>query len=237
MERRSDQIYHRIGIYGIQNKINGKIYIGKTGMNFGDRWDSHRALLRSGKHFNQYLQRAWAKYGEENFEFIVIEDCLAEELDNKERYYIEQYRNQELSYNLADGGNGGYFLGKHLPEETKRKIGEKNRINMTGRRASEETKQKMSQSHKSRYEQWTDEERQAWGKMSSEKARGYTWSDEAKKKMAGNKNGATHTADEIREMRRLHEVENKSCREVADHFGLSYNYVYGILTYKRWADI
>ena len=57
------------------------------------------------------------------------------------------------------------------------------------------------------------------------------------KKMAGNKNGATHTVDEIREMRRLHEVESKSCREVADYFGLSYNYVYGILTHKRWADI
>ena len=237
MERRNDQIYHRIGIYGIQNKINGKIYIGKTGMNFGDRWDSHRALLRAGKHFNQYLQRAWTKYGEENFEFIVIEDCVVEELDDKERYYIELYRGEELSYNLADGGNGGCFLGKHLPEETKRKIGEKNRINMTGRCASEETKQKMSQSHKLRYEQWIDEDRQAWGKMSSEKARGYTWSDELKKKMAGNKNGATHTADEIREMRRLHEMENKSCREIADQFGFSYDYVYGIIKYKRWTDI
>lgn len=237
MEQRSDKIYNRIGIYGIQNKINGKIYIGKTGMNFGDRWDSHKSLLRSGKHFNQHLQRAWNKYGEENFEFIVIEDCAVEELDDKERYYIELYRKNNLSYNLADGGNGGCFLGKHLPEETKRKIGEKNRINMLGKKASEETKNKMSQAQKKRYDQWTDEDRQAWGKMVSEVVRGYTWSEESKKKMIGNKNSATHSADEIQEMRRMHESDNKSCREIADIFGFSYDYVYGIITYRRWADI
>ena len=237
MERRGDRIYDRIGIYGIQNKINGKIYIGKTGMNFGDRWDSHKSLLRSGKHFNIYLQNAWTKYGEANFEFLVIEDCNVEELDDKERYYIKLYREQNLSYNLADGGEGGAFLGKHLPEETKRKIGEKNRMHMTGRKMSEETRNKMSKSQKDRYEQWTDEDRQEWGKMSSEKARGYTWDDESKKKMIGNKNGATHTAEEVKEIRRLHEVENKSCREIADHFNLSYNYIYGIITYRRWADI
>ena len=49
MVRREDNIYFRIGIYGIRNLINGKIYVGKTGMNFGDRWDSHRSLLNNGK--------------------------------------------------------------------------------------------------------------------------------------------------------------------------------------------
>lgn len=206
-------------------------------MNFGDRWDSHKSLLRNNKHFNPYLQNAWNKYGEENFEFIVVEECVVEELDDKERHYIKFYREQNLSYNLADGGEGGNFLGKHLPEETKRKIGEKNRINMTGKKMSEETKQNMSKAQKERYNNWTDEDRQAWGKLSSEKASGYKWSEESKKKMIGNKNGATHTIDEIKEIRRLHEVENKSCREIADIFSLSYPFVYNIITYRRWADI
>lgn len=52
------------GIYGIQNKINGNTYVGKTMMNFGDRWDNHKALLRNGKHDNKHLQNAWNKYGE-----------------------------------------------------------------------------------------------------------------------------------------------------------------------------
>ena len=237
MEMREDKIYHRIGIYGIKNKINEKTYIGKTGMNFGDRWDSHRALLRSGKHFNQHLQRAWNKYGEENFEFIVIEDCNIDELDEKEKYYIALYREQNLSYNLADGGEGGSFLGKHLSEETKRKIGEKNRVHMTGRKLSEEIKKKMSRSQKERYEQWTDEERAAWGILSSERARGYKWDDESCNKMIGNKNGATHTVEQIKEIRRMYEAENMSCREIADHFHESYGYIYNIVKYNRWANI
>lgn len=237
MEIREDKIYNRIGIYGIRNIINGHTYIGKTGMNFGDRWDSHKSLLRSGKHFNQHLQRAWDKYGEDNFDFIVIEECSADKLDERERYYIQFYREENLSYNIADGGEGGSFLGKHLSEETKRKIGEKNRINMTGRKLSDSTKHKMSESHNKRYAQWTEEERAAWGKLSSERSRGYKWNDESRDKMNGNKNGATHTESEIKEIRRMHEVENKSCREIADLLNQSYDFIYGIITYRRWKDI
>ena len=237
MTPREDKIYQRIGIYGIKNCVNQHIYIGKTGMNFGDRWDSHRALLRSGKHFNEYLQRAWNKYGEDNFEFVIIEECTVEELNDKEKYYIQLYKDQCLSYNFADGGEGGSFLGKHLSEETKRKIGEKNRENMLGRTVSDETKEKMSKSQCDRYAKWTEEDRQAWGAMVSEKSRGYKWNDESRNKMMGNKNGATHTEDEIREIRRLHETENKSCRDIADLLHESYDFIYGIITYRRWANI
>lgn len=237
MTEREDKIYNRICIYGIKNKVNNYIYIGKTGMNFGDRWDSHRALLRSNKHFNKHLQRAWNKYGEESFEFIVVEDCDVDELNDKERYYIQLYRDQNLSYNFADGGEGGSFLGKHLSDETKRKIGDKNRVHMTGRTLSDETRAKMSKSQKERYEQWTDEERAAWGILSSEKASGYKWNEQSRNKMIGNKNGATHTADEIREIRRMYEVDNMSCREIADYFHESYNYIFNIVKYKRWVNI
>ena len=89
MLKRDDNIYSRIGIYGIRNLLNGKVYIGKTGMNFGDRWDSHRSLLNNGKHDNPHLQKAWDKYGQDNFEFIIIEDCGIDELSDREKYYIE----------------------------------------------------------------------------------------------------------------------------------------------------
>ena len=65
-------IYKKYGIYGIRNKINNKIYIGKTMQSFGDRWDCHRAMLNGGYHDNKHLQRAWDKYGKNNFEFIRI---------------------------------------------------------------------------------------------------------------------------------------------------------------------
>lgn len=44
-------------------------------MNFGDRRDCHFASLRGGYHINPHLQRSFDKYGEDNFEFIVLHNC------------------------------------------------------------------------------------------------------------------------------------------------------------------
>ena len=53
--------YDQIGIYRITNLVNGNTYVGKTGMNFGDRWDCHKAQLNGGYHDNPHLQKAWNK--------------------------------------------------------------------------------------------------------------------------------------------------------------------------------
>lgn len=109
-------------------------------MNFGDRWDSHRSLLRNNKHTNTELQSDWNKYGGDNFEFAVIESVDNKSLLNDlEIKYVDAYTQQGLCYNINPGGTG---VGKHLTESAKRKIGEKNRINMTGKKVSEETKKK-----------------------------------------------------------------------------------------------
>lgn len=233
-------IYKEYGIYGIRNKINNKIYIGKTMMNFGDRWDCHKSQLRGNYHDNPHLQNSWNKYGEDNFEFIVIHNCKNNENVDKvnllEIEYIKHYRDLGLSYNILDGGDGGFLLGSHLSEETKRKIGEKNRINMTGKKASEETKKKMSESHRKYYDSWTDEDRRKWGKKMSLKNKGYKWSDEAKEKMKDNKNGAKYTINEVREIRRLHEIENKTFLEISKITGIPKHTVYLIATYRRWKN-
>ena len=156
-------IYHETGIYRITNKRNGKSYIGKTGMNFGDRWDSHRSLLNAGRHDNPHLQSAWNKYGQDAFEFAIVEIVGdPDRLNEREMFYIAQYREHGLSYNIHDGGDGGINLGKHLSDETKRKIGAKNSVNMLGRKASADTKRKMSESQIARYKDWTDEDRSEW---------------------------------------------------------------------------
>ena len=145
-------LYNNYGIYGIRNKINNKVYVGKTEMNFGDRKDCHFASLRGGYHINPHLQKSFNKYGEDNFEFIVLYECKNNEdsdiVNELEKKYIKLYKDKELAYNIGDGGDGGHNLGKHLSEETKRKIGDKNRINMTGRKATIETKKKMSKAQK-----------------------------------------------------------------------------------------
>ncbi len=234
-------IYKQIGIYRITNKVNGKSYIGKTGMNFGDRWDSHRSLLAAGKHTNPYLQNAWQKYGQDNFEFVIVEVVdTPEDLNGLEKMYIEMYRTAGLSYNIHDGGDGGLNLGKHLSEETKRKIGSKNRINMTGKKATRETRDKMSQSQSERYSKWTGEDRAAWGKMTSQKASGYRWTDEARSqfslKQREHPNGAKLTPDDVRSIREKRATGVK-LSELAKEYGTSPSYISSIAHRRRWADI
>lgn len=234
-------IYKSFGIYRITNLLNGKSYIGKTGMNFGDRWDCHRAQLNGGYHDNPHLQHAWNKYGADSFEFCVVQEVADVELLNGlERKYIAQYREAGKSYNILDGGDGGFLLGTHLSEEEKRKIGEKNRVNMTGKKHSQETKAKMSESQKKRYESWTDEDRAEHGKKIAEYASGYKWSDEAKanfaKRQQTKPNGATLTIDIVHEIRRLHEQEKNTITEISNLLGIPRPNVYNIATYRRWAN-
>jgi GIY-YIG catalytic domain len=63
---------HASGIYQIRCLPTGKIYVGST-VDFFERWSRHRRILRRGKHRNSALQNAWNKYGEDSFEFIVVE--------------------------------------------------------------------------------------------------------------------------------------------------------------------
>lgn len=68
------------GIYGIRNIVNGKIYVGQT-KDFKHRWREHVRELNHNIHHNKHLQNAWNKYGEENFEFFVIEKCSPTDLN------------------------------------------------------------------------------------------------------------------------------------------------------------
>ena len=63
---------HASGVYQIRCIPTGKIYVGSA-VNLSKRQRDHVNSLRQGDHENVYLQRAWDKYGEENFEFTVLE--------------------------------------------------------------------------------------------------------------------------------------------------------------------
>lgn len=234
-------IYKQIGIYRITNLRNGKSYIGKTGMNFGDRWDNHRALLRSEKHDNPYLQHAWNKYGESAFEFAIVEEVEdAGVLDELEIRYIAEYKKRDMSYNLHPGGSGGYNLGKHLSEETKRKIGEKNRKKQTGRIVTQATRCKMSASQKARYECWTDEDRKHHGEQTAKYASGYKWSDEARMRFSilqrSSPNGSKYTPEDIRNIR-IKRACGATLAELAEEYSSSPSYISSIVHRRRWADI
>ena len=69
-----------------KNKLNGMAYVGQTVCSF-----KHRLYGHLGGMGCPYIDRALHKYGKENFEFIIIEDNIPNELLNeKETYYIKK---------------------------------------------------------------------------------------------------------------------------------------------------
>jgi group I intron endonuclease len=86
-------------IYKITNKINGKIYVGKSTTN-------NENYFGSGISIN----RALVKYGKENFIREIIENCLSEiELNEREIFWIEELKSTDkmVGYNITKGGDGG----------------------------------------------------------------------------------------------------------------------------------
>ena len=94
------------GIYKITCVPTGKVYIGQSN-NIYKRWTDHRLELRKNQHINNYLQRAWNKYGEAQFEFEIIKKCNIDEMDKWEQYYIAILNSNNLNYgfNLDSGGS------------------------------------------------------------------------------------------------------------------------------------
>jgi len=106
-------------IYSISNCVDGQTYIGQSCIGYKERWKRHRLLLNANAHFNTHLQRAWNKYGADNFEFKVLSQNIPESwLDLSERGWILFHRHTSGCYNLTSGGN----TRKHFAEETKYKI-------------------------------------------------------------------------------------------------------------------
>lgn len=103
----------KCGIYSIKNLVDGKIYIGQT-TNLEIRKSAHFASLKRGKHYNLYLQRAFAKYGEKNFEFHILEEVSENMLDKKEREWIMRRKSNQnkFGYNLETGGHENHHHSK-----------------------------------------------------------------------------------------------------------------------------
>ena len=170
-------------IYLIRNKVNGKCYIGQTINGFDGRYNYsgegiervhnyHKSWKEHNRSYNKHLLSSIEKHGFEAFE---VNKCLdyafsLEELNIKEKVYIQLYNSFKNGYNETLGGEGKE--GCSPSEETKTKMSEANK----GKHLSDETKQKMSEARKG-------ENNPMYGKHLS---------DETKQKMSEAKKGENH---------------------------------------------
>ena len=130
-------------LYIIRNLLNNKIYIGQT-INPKKRWCAHKT---TSKKPIQYISKAMAKYGINNFTFEIIAECLSQnDTDKVEVDLIKQYDscNKYIGYNIKSGGI--VSTGWHHTNETKIKISKSEK----GKIISAESKLKMSNSKKVR---------------------------------------------------------------------------------------
>lgn len=150
-------------IYKITCIPNKKVYIGQTNSK-KRRFSEHKSELRHNKHYCQYMQNAFNKYGESNFSFEIIEECDTKDIDDRERYWIEKCKsnNKQHGFNSESGGHDNKTLsvehkakisvkvkGSKNPMYGVHRMGEDNPF--YGKCLSEEAKAILSKKAKERY--------------------------------------------------------------------------------------
>lgn len=93
----------KTGIYKITNQLNGMCYIGQA-RDIASRWKQHaKACLEIDTPAGNKLYKAAIQDGLTNFTFEILEECSPEELDEKEKFYINLYDSYNFGYNSNIG--------------------------------------------------------------------------------------------------------------------------------------
>lgn len=132
------------GIYKIALRSTDKCYVGSSA-NLERRKTYHLYHLRKGDHHSPYLQNAWNVYGEEAFEFVVLEthsaltlQDLKETLKHSEQWWMDRLGS---CYNVLPAAYS--HAGRKRSAETRAKLS----AAAKGRVTSEATKEKIRQAN------------------------------------------------------------------------------------------
>lgn len=125
-----------IGVYKIVSRKDGRVYIGSS-QNIEYRWHRHKRALRADIHENIFLQRLWNRYGESEFDFVVIQECAADERLQLEQHYLD-VTDSKINI-LSKSRIGGNRLGISHTEETRAKLSRA----LTGRKLAPEVVEGM----------------------------------------------------------------------------------------------
>ena len=105
------------GIYIITNLRTGKSYVGQSG-NVYRRRKQHFSALKSGKHENWMRQFEFNRYGRRNFRWRVLEWCPTNQLNEREKYWINKLNTRTpKGFNLT----WAPFLREDHPHQTAKK--------------------------------------------------------------------------------------------------------------------
>lgn len=181
------------GVYVIRLKIDGRCYIGSSNDVY-TRLHNHRGELRSGKHKNEYLQRTWDKYGEGEFEFLVIEYCDESVQIAREQFHIDSKR----TWDRAIGFNLSRTADKPtMSDESRAKIAAK----LKGRAVTDRQRAVASLTHK--------------GKLIS---------DDHKRRISISQTGRKHTQESIQKMKAAQKGKRARAVVGVDAFGVEFHF-------------
>lgn len=93
------------GIYKITNQENDKCYIGQS-VDVAKRWKDHaKCGLGIDAPQSNKLYKEMQEIGIWNFSWELLEECPREQLNEKEKFYIELYQSKDYGYNTTKGNS------------------------------------------------------------------------------------------------------------------------------------
>lgn len=138
------------GIYCVIFKQDSKLYIGSS-KNVYERCCRHKTKLRQNIHDNKYLQNYWNLFGENEFDFMILELCDEKNLLDREEYWFEHYKSYDRKFGFNFDCKPRRSAGwKHSSDSLKKMSGPRPRISgknnpMYGKKHSNLTKRKISE--------------------------------------------------------------------------------------------
>lgn len=227
-----------VGIYYCKNKITNKYYIGQS-IDIQRRINTHKKEYLNSKN-NKVLYESIRTHGIENFEWGIIEECLVDELDDKEIYWIKYYNSYSDGYNATSGEQNEYTG-----------IGENNgRTKLTNKDVLDIRNRVYNNNEdiwvvyvdycnlvgKDRF--WSLVHGETWKNVDTSMI--YSLKDRGYKNFSGSKNPkAKLTENDVKNIRFELEVNKKTREEVFDLYKdkISYSAFLKVVRYNTWKDI
>lgn len=223
-------------VYQIQNIINNKIYIGIT-INCEKRWKRHK--LQAHQKNKYAIHCAILKYGEDNFEFKQIEECINwDKACERERFWILYLKeNNYQLYNETDGGEGSFGVRRYGSNNSnygkKMKPHVKQQLLIHRRKLSDTQILEIKSLYATN--NYTQTELSKIYKISLTQihriVNGKSWGDKSHDEILTKKN---LTIDDVLQIKSLYATGNYTQKELGIKFNCTSSHINRIINGKRW---